>query len=81
MMIFFMVQGICHEQPIAILCMMIELWYDAMSIHVIKAQNFAPLPKNLVFFIGKSSNKIPNLNMHKKDHLVILDKLISTCLV
>jgi hypothetical protein len=33
------------------------------------------------FFTNKYSKKILNLNNHKKNHSVILDKLISTCLL
>jgi len=32
-----------------------------------------------IFLTSKSSKKIPNLNMSKKNHFVILDKLILTC--
>jgi hypothetical protein len=39
------------------------------------------LLKNLVFFTSKSIKKIPNLNWHQKDHSIILDKSISTCLL
>jgi hypothetical protein len=39
------------------------------------------LLKNLVFFTSKSSLKLPNLNWHQKDHSIILDKSISTCLL
>jgi hypothetical protein len=30
-------------------------------------------------FLLANSKKVPNLNVRKKDHYVILDKLISTC--
>jgi hypothetical protein len=44
-----------------------------------KIITFNNITRKLGFFIGKSNKKIPNLNMHKKYHSIILDKLISTC--
>jgi hypothetical protein len=35
--------------------------------------------KTWYFFVGKYSKKVPNLNKCKKDHSIILGKLILTC--
>ncbi len=44
-----------------------------------KISTFNNITKKIGFFTGNFNKIIPNLNKHKKNHSIILDKLISTC--